>query len=71
MGTGIGINFGGGPGAAPLGSDHRRGQNMSGPLGFLTSNTHLATRNPKFRNEIELDCDKDPFFLWSAPKFGG
>ena len=26
---------------------------MPGPLGFLASNTHLATRNPKFQTEIE------------------
>ena len=36
---------------------------MSGPLGFLPSNTHLATRNPKFRAEIEPGCGEDFFFL--------
>ena len=35
---------------------------MSGPLGFLASDTHLATRNPKFRTEIEPECGKDLFF---------
>ena len=34
---------------------------MSGPLGFLVSNTHLATRNPKFQTEIEPECGKDLF----------
>ena len=44
---------------------------MSGPLGFLASNTHLSTRNPEFRIEIEPDCGKDPFFGGSLPEFGG
>ena len=35
---------------------------MFGPLGFLASNTHLATRNPKFRTEVEPECGKDLFF---------
>ena len=35
---------------------------MSGPLGFLACNIHLATRNPKFRTEIEPECRKDLFF---------
>ena len=35
---------------------------MSGPLGFLVSNTYLATRNLKFRTKIEPECDKDLFF---------
>ena len=35
---------------------------MSGPLGFLASNTHLTTRNPKFRTEIEPECGEDFFF---------
>ena len=28
---------------------HCRGQNMSGPLGFLATNTHLVTRNQNSR----------------------
>ena len=36
---------------------------MSGPLGVLASNIHLATRNPKFRTEIEPECDEDVFVL--------
>ena len=43
---------------------------MSGPLVFLASNSHLATRNSKFRAEVELECSKDLFF-WSASEFGG
>ena len=35
---------------------------MSGTLGSLASNTHLATRNPKFRTEIESECGKNLFF---------
>ena len=35
---------------------------MSGPHGFLASNTHLTTRNPTFRTEIEPECGKDLFF---------
>ena len=42
---------------------------MSDPLGFLASNTHLATRNPKFWTEIDPKCGKD--FFWSSPEFGG
>ena len=42
---------------------------MSGPLGFLVSNTHLTIRNPKFRTEIEPECGEDLFF-WSSPEFG-
>ena len=45
---------------------------MSGPLGFLASNTHLATRNPKFRTEIDPECGEDLFFglnLKSGAKF--
>ena len=34
---------------------------MSGPFGFLASNTHLATRNLKFRTEIDLECVEDLF----------
>ena len=34
---------------------------MSGTLGFLASNTHLATRNPKFWTEIEPECGKNLF----------
>ena len=34
---------------------------MSGTLGFSASNTHLATRNPKFLTEIEPECGKDLF----------
>ena len=36
---------------------------MSGPLGFLASNTHLATRNPKFRTKTEPECGEDLFFF--------
>ena len=39
------------------------------PLGFLASNTHLATKNPKFRTEIERECSEDLFFIWSSPEF--
>ena len=35
---------------------------MSGPLGFLASNTQLASRNPKFETEIEPECDEHLFF---------
>ena len=35
---------------------------MSGPLGFLASNTHLAKRNPKFRTEIDPECGEYLFF---------
>ena len=35
---------------------------MSGPLGFLVGNTHLATRNPKFETEVEPECGKSFFF---------
>ena len=35
---------------------------MSSPLGFLASNTHLATRNLKFQTEMEPECGKDLFF---------
>ena len=35
---------------------------MFGFLGFLASNTHLASRNPKFRTEIEPKCGENPFF---------
>ena len=35
---------------------------MSDPLGFLASNTHLATRNLKLRTEIDPKCGKDFFF---------
>ena len=35
---------------------------MSGHLCFLASNTQLATRNPKFRTEIEPECGVDLFF---------
>ena len=42
---------------------------MSGPIGFLARNTDLATRNPKFRTEIEPECGKS-FFFWSSPEFG-
>ena len=58
----------------PTGVDfgEARGRNMFGPLGFLSSNTHLATRNPKFRTEIEPECGEDLFFglhLNLDPKF--
>ena len=35
---------------------------MSGLLVFLVSNTHLATRNLKFRTELEPEFGKDLFF---------
>ena len=35
---------------------------MSVPLGFLASNTYLATRNLKFWTEIEPGCGEDLFF---------
>ena len=54
---------GGGAGAAPPGSNTEGGRNMSGPLGFLASNTHLAIRNPKSRTEIEPECGKLFFLL--------
>ena len=43
---------------------------MSGLLGFLASNTHLAARNLKFRTEIKPECGEDVFFylhlnLWA------
>ena len=37
---------------------------MSDPLGFLASNTHLTTRNPKLRTEIDPKCGKDFFGLY-------
>ena len=43
---------------------------MFGSLGFLASNTHLATRSPKFRTEIDPECGEDLNF-WSLPEFGG
>ena len=45
---------------------------MSRPLGFLASNTHLATRNLKIRPEIKPECSEDLFFgfhLSSGAKF--
>ena len=36
---------------------------MSGPLGFLVRNIHLATRNSKFQTDIEPECDEDFFSL--------
>ena len=35
---------------------------MSGPLGFLANNTHLATRSLKLRTEIDPECGEDPGF---------
>ena len=32
-------------------------------LGFLASNTQLATRNPKFQTEIKPECGKSPLFF--------
>ena len=46
--------------AAPLKSD-TEGREMSGPLSFLASNTHLATRNPKFGTEIGPEYGEDLF----------
>ena len=37
---------------------------MCGPLGFLASNTHLATQNLKFWTEIEPECGEDLFFFF-------
>ena len=37
---------------------------MCGPLAFLASNTHLATRNLKFWTEIEPECGEDLFFFF-------
>ena len=44
---------------------------MSGPLVFLANNTHLATRNPKIRAEMELECSKHLLFFLAASEFGG
>ena len=41
-------------------------RNVSGPLGFLSSNTHLATSNPKFLTEIEPECGEDFFGLQNS-----
>ena len=38
---------------------------MSGPLGFLASNTHYATRNPKFRIEKNQNAAKAFFSFFS------
>ena len=43
---------------------------MSCPLGFLASNTHMATTNPKFRTEKNQNATKT-FLFWSLPDFGG
>ena len=58
----IGINFRGAGEQHPLGSNTEGGKNKSGPLGFLASNTHLATRNPKLRTEIEPKSGENLFF---------
>ena len=42
---------------------------MSDLLVFLASNTHLATRNPKFLTKIKLERGKD-LFSWSSSEFG-
>ena len=31
---------------------------------FLASSTHSATKNPKFRTEIEPECGEDLFFFF-------
>ena len=41
----------------------RKGAKYIWPLGFLANNTQLATRNPKFRTEIEPECSENLFFL--------
>ena len=43
---------------------------MSGPLGFLASNTYLAARNPKFRTELKPNAAKI-YLFWSSLEFGG
>ena len=55
--------FRGGEEAAPLGSDFEGGEIRLVPF-FLASNTHLATRNPEFRTEIEPECGEDLFLLF-------
>ena len=51
-----------GRGVVPPQVWHRRGQNMSCPLGFLASNARLETRNSKFRIEIEPVFPLNRFF---------
>ena len=53
----------------PHGFDTEGGKISLAPSFFLASNTHLATRNPKFRTEIAPKCGVD--FFWSSPEFGG
>ena len=49
-----GVDFAEGAGERrPLGYDTEEGEICLGPLGFLAGNIHLATRNPKFRTEID------------------
>ena len=43
---------------------------MSSPLGFLASSTQLATKNPKFRTEIEPECGNPPIFFGLHPNLG-
>ena len=46
---------------------------MSGPLGFLASNTHLETRNPKYLTNVESECGEEFLFglhLNFGSKFG-
>ena len=58
----IGVDLGGAGGQRLLGSNTEGGKICLSPLGFRASNTHLATRNPKFQTEIEPECGKDFFF---------
>ena len=48
----------------PLGSDTDGSEIClaTSTVGFLASNIHLATRNPKFRTEVEPGCSEDLFF---------
>ena len=42
---------------------HRRGRNMFGPLCFLATNTHVATRNQNFRLRYSQNAAKTFLFL--------
>ena len=61
--------FGGGLGcSAPLGL-MLKGAKYVWLSQFFGNNTHLATRNPKFRTELDPEYGKD--FFWSSREFGG
>ena len=66
----VGVDFRGAGGRCPLGSDNKGGEICLAPSFFLASNTHLATRNPKLRTEVEREYGEDLFF-WSSPEFEG